>query len=134
VDFADRDARLARLDAGGRPADLDDEKLLVTSRALRLRRQRPAAFVGEQTTYVPLPTSSGHALAFARGDADGPAVVTLATRLPVALQRLGGWADSTVTVPDGDWRDVLTGREVEGGAVRLADVLDDLPVALLTRD
>ena len=39
-------ARLARLDDGAGPRDLADEKLLVTSRALRLRRSLPEAFVG----------------------------------------------------------------------------------------
>ncbi|MFP5347219.1 MAG: malto-oligosyltrehalose synthase, partial [Actinomycetes bacterium] len=133
VDYAVRSARLERLDGGARPQDVDDEKLLVTSRALRLRRERPEVFVGEGATYSALPTSSGHAVAFARGDARGPSIVTLATRLLVTLQRLGGWDDHTVTLPEGPWHDVLSGRRVDGRAVRLADVLADLPVALLVR-
>ncbi|GAA1148962.1 malto-oligosyltrehalose synthase [Kribbella jejuensis] len=125
VDYERRIERLQHLDAGGKPVDLSDEKLLVTSRALRLRRQYPDAFAG---SYTPLPTSNGHAVAFARGDA----VITVATRLPAALQRLGGWGDSTVVLPSGRWKNVLTGREVEGAAV-IADLLTDLPVALLVR-
>jgi (1->4)-alpha-D-glucan 1-alpha-D-glucosylmutase len=128
VDYRHRIERLAQLDAGTHPKGLADEKLLVTSRALRLRRQQPEAFAGG---YTPLPTSSGHAVAFARGDS--PTVITLATRLPVALHRLGGWGDSTVVLPDGDWQDVLTGRAVGSGPVRLGDLLTDLPVALLVR-
>jgi (1->4)-alpha-D-glucan 1-alpha-D-glucosylmutase len=131
VDYAERAARLERLDGGARPADLDDEKLLLVSRALRLRRERPCMFVGPDATYAPLPTSSGHALAFARGDGDGPGVVTVAARLPVTLHRLGGWGDHTVALPDGSWEDVLTGRSFTGGSVRLAELLDQLPVALL---
>ncbi len=46
VDYADRRRRLRALDDGSAPADLDDEKLLVVSRALRARRDHPAAFVG----------------------------------------------------------------------------------------
>jgi (1->4)-alpha-D-glucan 1-alpha-D-glucosylmutase len=137
VDFAGRRERLARLDAGARPGDLDDEKLLVTSRALRLRREHPGWFVGEDATYAAVPTSTGNAVAFSRGDADGPAVVTLATRLPVSLARLGGWGANTVVLPGGSWHDELTGRKVatgDGGSVQLADVLADLPVALLVRD
>jgi (1->4)-alpha-D-glucan 1-alpha-D-glucosylmutase len=126
VDYKRRIERLARLDSGAQPEGLADEKLLVTSRALRLRRQLPAAFAG---SYTPLPTSSGHAVAFARG---GEAV-TVATRLPVALHRLGGWGESTVVLPEGDWKDVLTGRSVGSGAVRIDELLADLPVALLTR-
>jgi (1->4)-alpha-D-glucan 1-alpha-D-glucosylmutase len=128
VDYRHRIERLAELDAGAHTKGLADEKLLVTSRALRLRRQHPEAFAGG---YTPLPTSSGHAVSFARGDS--PTVITLATRLPGALHRLGGWGDSTVVLPDGDWQDVLSGRAVGSGPVRLVELLTDLPVALLAR-
>jgi (1->4)-alpha-D-glucan 1-alpha-D-glucosylmutase len=139
VDFGERRARLARLDAGEKPADLDDEKLLVTSRVLRIRREHPDWFVGPASAYVPLPTSTGNALAFGRGTAgsDGAApevrAVAVATRLPVALDRHGGWADHTLALPEGTWRDVLTGRETDGGSVRLAELMADLPVAFLVR-
>ncbi|HEY4569867.1 MAG TPA: malto-oligosyltrehalose synthase, partial [Kribbella sp.] len=126
VDYQDRIERLQRLDDGGKPNDLSDEKLLVTSRALRIRRQYPEAFAG---SYVPLPISNGHAVAFCRGDA----VIGVATRLPAALQRLGGWGDSTVVLPSGQWKNVLTGREVGSGAARIDELLQDLPVALLVR-
>ena len=126
VDYQRPIERLQHLDGGGKPEDLSDEKLLITSRALRLRRQYPEAFAG---SYTPLPTSNGHAVAFARGDA----VITVATRLPAALQRLGGWGDSTVVLPSGQWKNVLTGREVGSGAARIEDLLTDLPVALLVR-
>jgi (1->4)-alpha-D-glucan 1-alpha-D-glucosylmutase len=59
--------------------------------------------------------------------------VAVATRLPVALDRHGGWGEHTLALPDGPWRDELTGRELDGGTVRLADVLADLPVAFLVR-
>ena len=63
----------------------------------------------------------------------GEQVVTVATRLPVALQRRGGWGTNTVSLPAGTWTDRLTGRTVGESSLRLADVLVDLPVALLTR-
>ena len=126
VDYQHRIDRLRRLDDGAKPDDLSDEKLLVTSRALRLRRQYPEAFAG---SYTPLPTSNGHAVAFARGDA----VITVATRLPAALHRLGGWGDSTVVLPSGQWKNVLTGHEVGSGAARIHELLENLPVALLRR-
>ncbi|GAA0942420.1 malto-oligosyltrehalose synthase [Kribbella koreensis] len=126
VDYSARVERLARLDAGARPHDLSQEKLLVTTKALRLRRQHPEAFAG---SYKPLPTSSGHAVAYCRGES----VVTIATRLPVALHRLGGWGDSTVVLPDGNWQDVLTGRAVGSGSARIHELLEELPVALLVR-
>ncbi len=90
---------------GAKPDDLSDEKLLVTSRALRLRRQYPEAFAG---TYTPLPTSNGHAVAFARGDAVHHGGDPTARRHCIGL---GGWGDSTVVLPSGLWRNVLTGHE-----------------------
>jgi (1->4)-alpha-D-glucan 1-alpha-D-glucosylmutase len=126
VDYQHRIDRLRRLDDGAKPDNLSDEKLLITSRALRTRRQYPDAFTG---TYTPLPTSNGHAVAFARGDA----VITVATRLPAALHRLGGWGESTVVLPSGEWKNVLTGRVVGSGSARIHELLEDLPVALLVR-
>jgi (1->4)-alpha-D-glucan 1-alpha-D-glucosylmutase len=133
VDFPGLQARLARLDSGGPAADLADEKLLVTSRALRLRRDLPGCFVGAQAGYQPLPTSTGNAIGFARGRSDAPGAVIVVTRLPVSLARLGGWGDHTVVLPEGGWRDELTGGRWDGGATRLADLFTGLPVALLSR-
>ncbi|GAB7189856.1 hypothetical protein NUM3379_05620 [Kineococcus sp. NUM-3379] len=134
VDYAERERRLAELDAGRAPADLSDEKLLVTSRALRLRREHPEWFLGPQAAYAPVPTSTGNAVAVARGDGLGTHVVAVATRLPVALERNGGWGEHTLALPEGTWRCVLTGTTVPGGGVRLAELLEGLPVALLVRD
>jgi (1->4)-alpha-D-glucan 1-alpha-D-glucosylmutase len=128
VDYGDRVKRLAALDAGDPPADLDDEKLVVVSRALRLRREHPDWF-GADSTYEPLPTTSDHALAFARGGR----AITVVTRLAAGLDRSGGWGDATVTLPAGDWRDVLTGETHQGGAASLSGLLSRLPVALLER-
>jgi (1->4)-alpha-D-glucan 1-alpha-D-glucosylmutase len=132
VDFVLRRRRLARLDAGSTPTDLSDEKLLVTASALRLRRDRPEWFTGPGAVYRPLPTSTGNAVAFGRGEGDALAAVTVVTRLPVALERHGGWGEHTLTLPEGEWLDRLTGRRVEGGSVLLSDLLHRLPVALLT--
>jgi len=141
VDYAVRVDRLARLDEGAGPADLDDEKLLATSRALRLRRRSPEVF-GEGASYDPLPATSEHALGFLRsapvgrvasalGLARQAHVAALVTRAPHRLAPRGGWGDATVTLPEGEWRDELTGRVLTGGTVAVAEVLADLPVALL---
>ncbi|MBZ2195693.1 malto-oligosyltrehalose synthase [Occultella gossypii] len=122
---------LKRLDGGASPRDLAAEKLRLTAAVLRLRRGRPDAFVGGAAGYEPLPTSTGHAVAFAR-TADGvPAVVTVVTRLSVGLSAGGGWGARTVVLPEGRWRDVLTGVEYGGGSVDLAVLLADSPVAVL---
>jgi (1->4)-alpha-D-glucan 1-alpha-D-glucosylmutase len=133
VDYAERRRRLARLDDGGRPADLHDEKLLVVSRALRLRRDHPSWFIGEDSTYVPVATTTGNAVAVGRGDAEGVHAVAVLTRLTMSLAGYGGWHEHTVSLPEGSWQDLLSGRTVEGGPARLADLLGDLPVALLVR-
>jgi len=125
--------RLARLDDGAGPRDLADEKLLVTSRALRVRREVPEAFVGPDSGFLPLAHSSGHSLTYAR-TVDGDAqVAVVATRLAAAVDRLGGWADHTVALPEGEWHDVLSDRPVAGGVVDVGPLLDRLPVALLVR-
>jgi malto-oligosyltrehalose synthase len=132
VDFARRMDLLAALDDAGGQAGLDASKLLVTSRALRLRRDHPDWFAG---TYQPLAASgpaAGHVLAFARGGADLGTAVTVATRLPAGLRRRGGWADTTLAMPAGHtWRDVLTGTFHTGGKLALAQLTGRLPVALL---
>src|SRR5680860_220488 len=129
VDFADRASRLARVDdpaAGGNLTGLDDEKLLVTSRALRARRANPELF-DERATYAALRSSSEHALGFLRSGR----VACVVTRAPHRLRAGGGWDDAAVTLPDGTWRDELTGATYDGGQIPCAVLLDHLPVALL---
>lgn len=133
VDWPALAAALDRLEHD-EPRTLADEKLVVTSRALRVRRTHAAAFTGPDAGYLPVPASTGNALAFARTAAGTPRVVTVATRLALSLARLGGWGDHTVVLPDGRWHDVLTGRTVDGGSLGLAALLDRLPVALLVRE
>lgn len=132
VDFDALSATLTRLESEA-PRTPAEEKLVVTSRALRTRRNHAGAFTGREAGYVPLPASSGHAIAFARTDAERPVSVTVVTRLAVALDRLGGWGAHTVVLPEGRWQDVLTGREMDGGSVPLGTLLETLPVALLVR-
>ncbi len=143
VDYARRRELLAGLDAdtddtadtvpAGAWRPLDAEKLRVTAAALRLRRHHPEAFVGPLAGYTPVPTTTGNAVAFARTRDDEPVAVTVITRMPVALDRRGGWGEHTVTLPEGRWRDLLTGRELDGGSCALGELLATLPVALLAR-
>lgn len=133
VDNAALQSEFEKLSRGAKPRLLDEEKLHVTTAALHARRAYPGAFIGESAGYVPLPSSSGHAVVFARTDNDEPRVITVATRLGIELDRLGGWGEHTVTLPAGVWRDELTGAEFEGGTASLAAILKALPVALLER-
>lgn len=130
VDFGLRRKLLARIDGGERPP-VDESgaaKLLLTSRALRLRRDHPELF----TRYVPLPAAgpaAAHVVAFDRGE-----VIAVATRLPIGLENLGGWEGTELLAPAGTWRDLLTDRVVEGGPIPLAPLLERYPVALLVRE
>jgi (1->4)-alpha-D-glucan 1-alpha-D-glucosylmutase len=135
VDYDVRRELLAELDSELATVPAVDAtgaaKLLVTSRALRLRRERPAVFAGP---YHPLDTGDRHLVGFLRGAYGTPAdatVAVLATRLPATLAG-AGWGDRTVTLPPGRWTDRLTGRD-HVGSPRVVDVLADLPVALLVR-
>jgi (1->4)-alpha-D-glucan 1-alpha-D-glucosylmutase len=128
VDFEGRRALLDQLDAADDPPPIDATgaaKLWVVSRALRLRRDWPDVFSG----YAPLlatGAAADHAVAFDRGGA-----ITVATRLPVGLQRGGGWGDTTIDI-GGPATDVISGRPVPR-EVALAELLDVYPVALLVR-
>ena len=128
VDYSARLDLLDRLDAGAQPADLDAEKLLVTTTALRCRAAHPQWFVGPDASYEALETTSPHAVGFLRSGS----VATVVTRLPAGLAA-NGWGAGTVEVPPGSWTDLLTGAQVDGGKVRLATLLARLPVALLVR-
>ena len=138
VDFAAREQMLARLDAA-RPGSADATppvdgtgaaRMLLTSRALRLRGEHPELF----TEYIPLEFRGAlaeHALGFDRGG-----VATVVTRFPATLAPEGGFTDETVVLAPGTWQDVLTHREYttdQDGAVRLADLLFTYPVAILRR-
>ncbi|GAB3518254.1 malto-oligosyltrehalose synthase [Arthrobacter monumenti] len=145
VDFDKRRRLLAQLDdgTGGGSATgssaggsvhtkVDDDdvglaKLLVTSRALRLKRDRPELF----TSYTPFRANgdaADHLVGFDRGGA-----ITLATRLPAGLKKRGGWGDTAVALPSA-MRDELTGRSYRAGEIPVFDLMSDYPVALLAAD
>ena len=138
VDFTARDAMLCELDAAApgsaaaTPAvdETGAARMLLTSRALRLRREHPELF-GD---YTPLETTgalAGHALGFDRGGA-----ATVVTRFPATLAAEGGFTDETVALAPGTWQDVLTHREftaAQDAPVALAELLDTYPVAILRR-
>jgi (1->4)-alpha-D-glucan 1-alpha-D-glucosylmutase len=131
VDFAARRRALQALDSGGHPASprSDAAKLLVTSRALRLRRDRPGLFAG----YAPVAAKGAaavHLLGFDRGSGPGRGALTLVTRLPRRLEQDGGWQDTVITL-DAEMTDELTGRTFGPGEAAVADIMNDYPVALL---
>jgi len=126
VDYAVRRDFLHRINGGWLPPidSTGAAKLLITTRALRLRRDRPELF-HRHAPVEAFGQAAAHVVAYDRGGA-----VTVATRLPVGLARTG-WADTTIILAGHRWVDVLTGATFDGGEVRLAELLDRYPVALL---
>jgi (1->4)-alpha-D-glucan 1-alpha-D-glucosylmutase len=126
VDWEHRRTLLTSLQA---PPPLDDvgaAKLHLVSRLLRLRRAEPQAFLAG-ASYEALDAGS-RAVAFARGGQ----VVTVAPIRALQVQR-AGWGEDSLMLPDGRWRDVLTGA-IRGGTVLLGELLDAFPVAVLQRE
>ncbi len=114
-------------------ADGSLDKQRVTGTALRLRRDRPDLFDTYEALNARGPAAD-HVLGFDRGGA-----VTVVTRLPHGLAQRGGWGDTTLDLPAGEWVNLMgTGGDIPGPSfgkrVRLADLLADLPVALLVRE
>jgi (1->4)-alpha-D-glucan 1-alpha-D-glucosylmutase len=130
VDFSLRRALLARIDDGWLPP-VDDSgaaKLLVTSRTLRLRRQRPELFASYRPVFADGRVGE-HVLAFDRGGA-----VAVATRLPVGLSRHGGWGDTTLSLDGHSWTEVFTNTSYGGNRLSVAELLRVFPVALLVKE
>jgi (1->4)-alpha-D-glucan 1-alpha-D-glucosylmutase len=110
-------------------ADVGLPKLMLTQRALHLRRRRPECF-GAAGAYEPLGArgpKAAHTVAFTRGGA----VVTVVPRLVLGLA--GDWAGTTLDLPAGTWTDTLGPTRTFTGTVALADLLGPFPVALLER-
>jgi (1->4)-alpha-D-glucan 1-alpha-D-glucosylmutase len=126
VDFDRLETALGGLDHPGAappPDATPSAKLWVTRQALHARREHPECF----TAYRPLTGRpvDAHLVAFDRGGA-----ITVATRLPVGLDRRGGWGEAQLPLPDGVYRDALSDTRHEG-CVPLSDLLARYPVALL---
>src|SRR4029453_241081 len=103
-------------------------KLLITSRVLRLRRQRPELFSGYRPIFADGRVGE-HVLAFDRGG-----VVAVATRLPVGLSRHGGWHDTTLSLDGHSWTEVFTNTGYGGNRLSVAELLHTYPVALLVKE
>jgi (1->4)-alpha-D-glucan 1-alpha-D-glucosylmutase len=134
VDFQLRRRLLSEIeDAGAEQvlarADEGVPKLWLVTRLLRARRQRPELFGG-----------SGYSPVVAHGAKAHHAVSFVRDRLLVVVPRLlfglaGDWADTTIELPKGRWKDLLTGREEDGeAAVALGSLLNAFPVAVLARE
>ncbi len=105
-------------------------KLWLVKHALELRRRAPEAF-GERGSYQPMWATGSraqHAVAYARGGR----VIAVGVRLPWTLA--GAWEGTSIEIPGGGWRNVLTGETVASGACPLDTLLARFPVALLAHE
>jgi (1->4)-alpha-D-glucan 1-alpha-D-glucosylmutase len=116
-------------------------KLAVTATLLDYRRAHPRLF--SEGGYEPLAATGPKAdqvCAFARNH-DGAVLIVAAARFPARLDGDRDWTGTAIPWPatariDADWRDLLSGRVVEGRGepIDAAAVLGDMPVALLAPD
>lgn len=105
-------------------------KLWVTYKALHLRREHPEWFSAE-ADYIPLEASgarSDHGIAFVRGKK----IACIVPRWPIKLEN--DWKDTSITLPKGDWINILSGDRVKGERVSMQHLLNRFPVALLVRE
>lgn len=135
VDYASRRELLAELKAGLsaeeilRRQESGLPKLWLTHQALILRRDRPEWF-GADAAYEPLPASgskAGHVIAFLRAGRVATVVSRWSTRLGE------NWAGAAITLPAGEWKNILTADTLPGGPTRVQSLLRRFPVALLVR-
>lgn len=114
-----------------RPVDYDERrrllasgehpKLLLTSRLLNL------AVGGDYAPVAAHGAAADHVVAFVRGARH----LTVVPRFPLRLAERGGFGETTVTVPSGDWTNVLTGASVRGGEVPVEQVLGSVAATVL---
>jgi (1->4)-alpha-D-glucan 1-alpha-D-glucosylmutase len=134
VDYSERERLLAevrQMDSSQALARAGDgaPKLWLIARLLELRRTRPELF--ESSAYTPLAVAgpkASHAVAFSRG-----ALLAIVPRLLVGLG--GDWDGTSIELPPGPWKNVLTADQVDGGApFDLSQTLQAFPVAVMVQD
>ena len=133
VDYETRLAMLAEIEAGASPeqilARMDDgmPKLWVLHRALNLRREHLEWF-GPEADYTPLMVTgrrADHALGFLRGGR----VAAVVPRWNLKLAN--NWSGTSVHLPNGRWKNLLTHDLLNGGPIPMQTLLQRFPVALL---
>lgn len=111
--------------------ELDAAKLRLTTVGLHLRGERPA-LTRPSGDYLPLSASgqsASHSFGFIRDD-----LCVAVTRGTLRLEAAGGWQDTVLHLPAGEWVDALTGaRHLSTGAVPAAQVHASWPATLLVR-
>ena len=102
-------------------------KLWTIYKTLRVRTERRDSF-GERGTYKPIQAGGElrqSVVSYGRADD----VVVVVPRL--VMKTLNGWGDTSISLPSGEWTNVLSGEKLAGGKLELGHLLDAFPVALL---
>jgi (1->4)-alpha-D-glucan 1-alpha-D-glucosylmutase len=110
-------------------ADEGLPKLWLIRQTLKARHERN--LFQPQDSYRALTPSGAkreHIIAFARNQR----AITVVPRLPLKLAR--EWRDTSIEIPNGRWRNHLTGEQTDGGKILAARLLKSFPVALLLRE
>ena len=150
VDYAARERMLSVLDNKSATIremiDAKEDgriKLLIVSRALRLRRDWPEVFSG---AYEPLETvglQADHIFSYARTAGDRVVLIAVPRLVVGLLKGQNGvptwpteWGDTAIRLPDQwrgrEWENVFTGEKLTAGtALAAGDVFASFPVALL---
>jgi (1->4)-alpha-D-glucan 1-alpha-D-glucosylmutase len=113
-------------------------KLRLVQRLCGLRRSAQELF--ETGDYQPVNASgagAGNVVAFTRG-CKGQELFVACGRLMTKREAAGtppgryawDWGDTTLTVPEGEWRDMLNGGKVHGGVVSAGALFGALPIAV----
>lgn len=136
VDYESRMSMLSQLQSGMPVAEILQAmdsglpKLWVLHCALNLRRQRPEWF-GADAGYTPLMVAGRRAdcaIAYLRAGR----VATVVPRW--SLRLAGNWSGTSVALPNGRWRNLLTDAAVPGGHLPLQTLFAEFPVALLEKE
>ena len=136
VDFDLRRQMLSELEGG---MDVEDilrrmdsglPKLWIVHNALCLRREHPEWF-GAEAKFTPL-VAEGSKAEHLVGYLRGTRVATFVPRWTVSLS--DRWGATTVELPPGQWKNVLTREVITGGQRRVQTLLRRFPVALLIRE
>ena len=109
-------------------------KLATTAVLLDLRRDHAALFADGD--YEPLPGSGPEAdsLCAFRRRVDGDDIVVAVARFPGRREEAGFAADTALMLPEGRWREALTGARFDGGVVAARSLFAVLPAAVLVRE
>ena len=105
-------------------------KLWTIYQTLKVRRAHVASF-GKEGDYNPVYAEGPMrkcVVAYTRSND----VMVVAPRLSLKIER-EGWGNTAISLPPGEWNNVLSGRRFTAGSTPVAHLLDAFPVALLIK-